>query len=104
PGATQPSCECVVNARANDDLIAVGPLIDDLASAVYLGKQFSIGRREAYLGERPARANGRAERAPQRFQSTLVHSGHEHRVLHEPTDPLLQRQQFLLAQKTDLVE
>src|SRR5205814_6099798 len=55
-------------------------------------------------GERPSQSDRGAERAAERLETGLLHSGHEDGVLHEAPDPLLERQQVLLREEVDLVE
>ena len=75
PGSPQPPRERVVHARAKDELIAIGALIDDFPRSMDLGQELSVAGREADLGERAARPNRHAQRASQRLQSAVLQRG-----------------------------
>jgi hypothetical protein len=57
-GPPQSPSQRFIDACPNDQPIAIGTLIHDLAATVNLGEQLSVPRREMDLGERTPCANG----------------------------------------------
>src|SRR5690348_18143912 len=104
PRPLQPPSKRIIDARAYDELLTVGALVDNFPAPVNLREQLSVGCRQPDLGQRPSRPHRRAEGASQRLEPTIVHGGHEYRVLHQSANALLEREQLLFAQEVDLVE
>src|SRR4051812_40283862 len=76
----KPTCQRIVHARTEHQLVAIGLLIDDLTKAMDLSEQASLTRAESNLHDGPERPRFYEERATQRLECSIGDRGHEHRV------------------------
>lgn len=70
-GLAQPTGECLVNPRLNEQKLALHVLIEHFAIPMDLGEELTIRGRHANLGDWSPNAECRHERSLERFQPTF---------------------------------